>query len=70
MRWTRYWIACDVACDVGVHRVSTHIVAPVPAAAGPPPSLAAFAQGLAIHSICLGLTLAYIARRFDGARHY
>jgi hypothetical protein len=65
---TKYWVWAGVAYGAAVYAVMSLIVVPLSAfPRSGAPSLANVLQNLAIMIVCVGLPIAYVARRFAAA---
>jgi hypothetical protein len=64
---TRQWFWCGLAYGIAVYLVMTFIVVPLSAFPGRMPSPSAIVQGLIVHMLCVGLSIAFITRRFATA---
>jgi hypothetical protein len=60
---TTHWVTSGVAYGVAVYLVMTFVVVPLSAAPMGLPTLAAAVQGVLVHIFCVGLPIAFVARR-------
>lgn len=62
----RHWLPAGALWGVVVYAVMTWIVVPLSHATLPPPDTRAIVQGLLVHIVCVGLPMAFVARRMLG----
>lgn len=59
----RFWPVAGVLWGAVVYAAMTWVVVPLSQATLPPPDAKAIIQGLLVHMVCVGLPMAFIARR-------
>jgi hypothetical protein len=66
---TQRWLLCGIAYGVVAYVVMTFVVLPLSALpqAGGFHSFSALVQGLLVHSVCVGVPIAFITRRYASA---
>lgn len=64
----RLWFPAGVGWGIAVWAVMTFAVVPLSASTLPPPDMSAALKGIVIHILCVGLPIAWIARRVPGPR--
>lgn len=64
----RLWFPAGVGWGIAVWAAMTYAVVPLSASTLPPPDMSAALKGIVIHILCVGLPIAWIARRVPGPR--